>query len=88
MVIFSSLIPIAFANAGLQDSAWPMFGHDTKHTGRSPYGPNIGNTPVIRWKFWMDGSVISSPAIDENGTIYIGAQDFHESFFAINPDGT
>ena len=88
LFFISSLMPIGFADGGLQDSAWPMFGHDAKHTGRSPYGPNIGNTPVVRWKFWMDGMTISSPAIDENGTIYIGAEDFHDSFFAIYPNGT
>ena len=75
-------------DGGLQDSAWPMFGHDVKHTGRSPYGPEDGNTPVVKWKFWMDGMMISSPAIDENGTIYIGAEDFQDSFFAIYPNGT
>ena len=73
---------------GPMGSPWPMFGHDTKHTGRSPYGPEEGNTPVVKWKFWMDGMMISSPAIDENGTIYIGAEDFHDSFFAIYPNGT
>ena len=36
----------------------------------------------------MDGMTISSPAIDENGTIYIGAEDFHDNFFAIYSNGT
>jgi len=80
--------PPAAMVGGPMDSAWPMFGHDVKHTGRSPYGPNSGNTPVVKWKFWMDGMMISSPAIDENGTIYIGAEDFQDSFFAIYPNGT
>jgi len=78
---------ISYSSEGLQNSSWPMFQHDVQHTGRSPYAPN-GNTPVVKWKFWMDGMMISSPSIDENGTIYIGAEDFHDSFFAINPDGT
>jgi outer membrane protein assembly factor BamB len=75
------------SNGGLQNSSWPMFHHDVRHTGRSPYGPD-GNWPIIKWKFRMDGLTVSSPAIDENGTIYIGAEDFHKSFFAINPDGS
>jgi outer membrane protein assembly factor BamB len=75
-------------NGGLMDSAWPMFGHDCKHTGRSPYGP-VGNWPIIKWKFQMEGQTDSSPAIDENGTVYIGSDGFHDKlFFAINPNGT
>lgn len=75
------------STGGLMNSSWPMFHHDTRHTGRSWYGP-IGNWPLVKWKFWMDGLTISSPALDENGTIYIGAGDFHKSFFAIHPNGT
>jgi outer membrane protein assembly factor BamB len=72
---------------GLMNSSWPMFHHDTRHTGRSPYGP-VGTWPSIKWKFRMEGLTVSSPALDENGTIYIGARDFHKSFFAINQNGT
>jgi outer membrane protein assembly factor BamB len=72
---------------GLMNSSWPMFHHDTRHTGRSLYGAN-GNWYKVKWKFPMDGLTISSPAIDENGTIYIGAEDFQKSFFAINPNGS
>ena len=28
---------------GLQDSPWPMFCHDVKHTGRSPYDTSMNN---------------------------------------------
>ena len=71
---------------GIMDSAWPMFGHDIRHTGRSHYGPT-GNTPVLKWKFTMNGYVVSSPAIDKEGTIYIGGIS-DRCLFAINPDGT
>jgi outer membrane protein assembly factor BamB len=76
------------SGSGLMDSAWPMFQHDTHHTGRSPYTPQSGNWPVVKWKFWIKGMTISSPAIDENGVIYIGSHEFHDFFFAINPDGS
>jgi len=70
------------------NSPWPMFHHDTRHTGRSPYGPT-GNWPSIKWKFQMEGKTISSPAIDEDGIVYIGAEGPHKShFFAINPNGS
>jgi len=75
------------SNNGLQNSSWPMFHHDVHHTGRSSYGP-VGNWPVIKWKFLMNGRAISSPAIDKNGIVYIGARDFDKSFFAINPNGS
>jgi outer membrane protein assembly factor BamB len=74
------------SDAGLMNSSWPMFRHDVRHTGRSSYGP-VGNWPLIKWKFWMEGRADSSPAIDENGTIYIGAETFDKSFFAIYPNG-
>ena len=32
-------------NGGLMDSAWPMYCHDVRHTGRSPYGAD-GNLGV------------------------------------------
>jgi len=75
------------SNIGLQNSSWPMFHHDPQHTGRSPYTPN-GSLPILKWKFWMEGMTLSSPAINTNGDIYIGASDFQASFFSINYNGT
>jgi outer membrane protein assembly factor BamB len=75
------------STGGPMNSSWPMFHHDTHHTGRSLYGP-VGDFPMVKWRFWMDGLTVSSPAIDENDTVYIGSEDFHESFFAINPNGS
>jgi outer membrane protein assembly factor BamB len=73
-------------DGGLMDSAWPIFKHDIRHTGRSPYGPT-GNWPIMKWKFKLEGMTISSPSLDENGSIYIGATDFKNSFFSINKYG-
>jgi outer membrane protein assembly factor BamB len=76
------------SDGGLQDSAWPMFQHDTRHTGRSQYAPGQnGNLPIIKWMFQMDAG-ISSPVIDVDGIIYIGAEDFHKSIYSIYPNGT
>lgn len=75
------------SDGGLMNSSWPMFHHDTHHTGRSPYAP-IDYQPAVKWKFLMHGLTLSSPAIDENGTIYIGSDDFQKSFYAINSNGT
>jgi outer membrane protein assembly factor BamB len=91
----SSILPVVNSiyveksmDNGLMDSAWPMFQHDNKHTGRSPYGV-LGNTGVVNWKFNMSGLTVSSPAIDNNGTIYFGGNTIGEdTFFAITPDGS
>ena len=72
-------------NGGLMNSSWPMFQHDVRHTGRSPYGKS-GNLVKEKWSKDIGGLVYSSPAIDKNGTIYIGGYDRY--FYAINPNGT
>jgi len=72
-------------------SPWPMFLHDPKHTGRSPYrGPQ---TNVTSWIFRISdpGYCMSenSPVIAADGTVYIGGRlNNTEKFFAINPDGS
>ena len=73
------------------DSPWPMFRHDLKHTGHTPYtGPA---TPTLAWTFPTTDGIASSPTIGEDGTIYFGA-GWHFMFpsdlnlYALNPDGT
>ncbi len=74
-------------NGGLLDSAWPMFHHDAKHTGQSPYAPT-GNWRIEKWKVKMTwGITVSSPAIDKNGTLYIGSNN-EGYLYAIYPNGT
>ena len=69
--------------SGPMDSAWPMYCHDARHTGRSPYS-TIDNSGNEKWRFGTNGWATSSPVIDSGGTIYIGAHDF----YAIHPNGT
>jgi len=78
-------------NGGLMDSAWPMYCHDVRHTGRSPYGKD-GNFGVMKWRFKLpdaDALIDSSPSIDKNGTIYIGFYPDApvDRFYAINSNG-
>jgi outer membrane protein assembly factor BamB len=61
-----------------------MYCHDVKHTGRSPHS-TANNSGGVKWFFQTDFSVHSSPAIDKNGTIYIGCVDGR--VYALNPDG-
>jgi len=66
------------------DSPWPMFHRDLRHTGKSPYpGTRIG---ALKWRFKTDGQVVSSPAIAADGTVYVGSEDNY--FYAINRDGS
>jgi len=100
LFILSAVSPIAFSintktsseivsestgDGGLMDSSWPMFQHDIRHTGRSPYG-KTGNWVKEKWKLEIDSLMYSSPAIDKNRTIYVGSFNYH--LYAINPDGT
>ncbi|MFA5103015.1 MAG: PQQ-binding-like beta-propeller repeat protein [Candidatus Thermoplasmatota archaeon] len=72
---------------GPMDSAWPMFCHDIRHTGRSPYGPNGSVYLYEKWKVQLRTFVtFSSPVIDTNGTIYIG--DWLGNVYAVYPNGT
>jgi outer membrane protein assembly factor BamB len=69
---------------GPMDSAWPMFGHDLRHTGRSPYS-TVDNLGGLKWKFTTDWLIETSPVIDKNNTIYVASWNY---LFAIYPNGT
>jgi outer membrane protein assembly factor BamB len=64
---------------GPMDSAWPMFGHDAFHTGRSIYTTK-NNTGQELWHLDSGGY---SPVIADDGTIYVGSP-----LNAIFPNGT
>ena len=69
---------------GLADTPWPKFQGDLNNTGQSPYtGPQINNDI---WTYTTRNSIKSSPAVGENGTVYIGSYD--NKLYAINPAGT
>jgi outer membrane protein assembly factor BamB len=68
------------------NSSWPMFGQNIYHTGRSSNG-KLGTWYKEKWSYDISDSLMySSPAIDKNGTIYFGTNDWY--FYAINPDGS
>jgi len=82
-MIFEDIFP----HYGSMDySPWPMFSHDIRHTGRSPYNVS-GNYPTIEWNFSVYGGFSSSPVIDNDGTIYFGGM-FDDCLYALNPDGS
>ncbi len=65
------------------NSSWPMYCHDVRHTGRSPYSTadNLGGE---KWRFDTNGECSGSPVIDQSGTIYIGSSHL----YAVYPNGT
>jgi len=66
------------------DSPWPLFSHDSAHTGfTNNLGPSKGN---LKWIFKTGGPVYSSPVTDADGVVYIGSDDCN--FYAINRDGS
>jgi len=69
-------------SSGLMNSSWPMFCHDVRHTGRSPYNPV--EYPIEKWRHNIEYGGYGSPAIYEDGTIFVGGWYFH----AIYPNGT
>ena len=74
---------------GPMDSAWPMKCHDLYHTGRSPVGTaDIAYNEL--WAYYFDSSMDVSPAIGDDGTIYVGGAygETRRYLFAINPDGS
>jgi outer membrane protein assembly factor BamB len=88
-MLFPLLIPsLTFSQVG--DSPWPMFRHDLRHTGRSPYtGPG---SPAFQWSYQTDEGVASSPAIGADGTIYVGSGWYFltstdSALYALNVDG-
>jgi outer membrane protein assembly factor BamB len=75
------IVPI---NDGMMDSSWPMYCHDTKHTGRSPY--NTADNPMTEeWRHPVYGySSHIAPVLDSQGTIYVA----NSHICAIYPNGT
>ncbi|MCD4782462.1 MAG: PQQ-binding-like beta-propeller repeat protein [Candidatus Eremiobacteraeota bacterium] len=64
---------------------WAKFKGDLRNTGRSSStGPHSKKVNVL-WKFKTFHSIKSSPAIAEDGTIYIGGGD--GNLYALFPDG-
>jgi hypothetical protein len=69
----------------IAESPWPMFGHDPQHTGQSL---NIGPKQqyFIHLVKDLESTIISSPIINNDGTIYLTT--INGRFNALQPDGT
>jgi outer membrane protein assembly factor BamB len=92
-IIFGSFVRISdkresklpsFGDGGLMDSTWPMYCHDIRHTGKSPYNTIDTWNEVWRFKQHVNDYVRGSPVIGNDSTIYFGGTDF----YALYPNGT
>ncbi len=71
--------------SGLASTPWPCFGYDQGNTGLSPYDTShVDGTE--KWRYSTGGGVNASFAIDNDGIIYTGSDDYY--FYALRPDGT
>ncbi len=68
---------------GPMDSPWPMYCHDTHHTGRSHYSTR-DNNGFEKWKFATVEPAQGDAVIDDDGIIYIGST----ALYGIYPNGT
>jgi outer membrane protein assembly factor BamB len=85
-----ALAGLALAAAGC--GFWPMFRYNATHTGQSPFS-TASVTGKLKWKFSFPAgcSILSSPSIDANETIYVGAicgNGKTGGFCAIKSNGT
>ncbi len=72
-------------DGGPMDSPWPMYCHDARHTGRSPYSTS-GNVGFNMWWFKCRLHITGSAVIDNDGIIYFG--NHYGNFYAMHPNGT
>jgi outer membrane protein assembly factor BamB len=71
--------------SGPMDSAWPMKGHDVRHTGMSPYS-TTDNVGKEIWRFDQCSIIEGGPVIDNDGVIYFGSKDL--CLYAFYSNGT
>ncbi|MBS3816269.1 MAG: PQQ-like beta-propeller repeat protein [Candidatus Thermoplasmatota archaeon] len=62
-----------------------MFKGDTNNTGLSPFDTSYVSGEKA-WNFTAGGDLLSSPSLDKDGNIYIGASN--KVLYAVNPNGT
>ncbi len=78
--LVTCLAPPALAQL---DGEHPAFRVDARRTGRSVYAG--ADDSLIHWRTDL-GGILSSPAIDSDGTIYAGS--FNSTLYAVNRDGS
>ena len=84
LVLLTVLLMVGGADAQLMDSPWAKFHQNLNNTGQSSYSSTSDGT--LKWSYVTSGAIRSSPAIDSNGIIYVGSDNW--DLQAIYPNGT
>lgn len=63
---------------------WPVYHGDRQRTGQST--ASIAPLPQVAWRYLTGASVVCTPCVGPDGTIYFGSDD--GKFYALNPNGT
>lgn len=72
-LLWTAALQIAAAEPQLANSPWPMFMHDSRHTGRATIDGPSTNAVQVLWSYKAPSRIKTSPTIGEDGTIYFGA---------------
>ncbi|MDD5067512.1 MAG: PQQ-binding-like beta-propeller repeat protein [bacterium] len=82
ILLFIALDPAGLSAQLKTNAAWPMFRQNLRHTGQTNRNV-LGNqsAPVAIWTFAAGGDFYSSPVVDADGTVYVGARD--DTLYAI-----
>ena len=71
----------------VSDPSSPIIGPDgTIYVGSYSGMHAVNPDGTEKWKFVTDDEVTSTPAIDQDGVVYFGCNNY--SIFAVNPDGS
>ena len=81
IILISSSLSV---KAQIASSPWPTFHGNLQRTGLSPFNTSHIDGTIL-WTFETGDAIESSPAIDEDGTIYVGSHDGY--LYAINKNG-
>lgn len=85
LIALSSLALSHSYGAPTDGAIWPMFGGGVLHNGRSIYSAEE-NPGKVLWAYKTGGMVRTSPAIDFDGSIYIGSDDGY--LYALSREGS
>jgi outer membrane protein assembly factor BamB len=64
-----------------KSSPWPMFGHDSQHTGQSAFAGPSGRAVAPAWTFSALDSIQAPPCLSST-LLYVGSDD--TTFYALN----
>jgi len=83
LITFTILSVVPQVNGVIHGPFWRMFMHDPQHTGSTEYSGC--NSPRVKGTFDAHNPISSTPAIDEEGNIYLLTTS--GTLFAISPQG-